>query len=89
MPSSDEILSRKNILVEDDRTGTSRETLQRALGYGRSVSDVARSELWAFSWPGSIDARGILERLARETNLLLNPNKHFMEMANTMFFFVL
>ena len=31
MPSDDEILSRKHILVEDDRTGTSFETLRRAL----------------------------------------------------------
>ncbi|MDJ0816404.1 MAG: glycogen/starch/alpha-glucan phosphorylase [Desulfobacterales bacterium] len=31
MPSTDEILSRKHVLVEDDRTGTSHETLRRAL----------------------------------------------------------
>jgi len=31
MSPSDEILSRKNILVEDDRTGGSRETLRRAV----------------------------------------------------------
>ena len=31
MPLADEILSRKHVLVEDDRTGTSHETLRRAL----------------------------------------------------------
>ncbi len=31
MASNDKVISRKNILVEDDRTGTSLETLRRAV----------------------------------------------------------
>ncbi len=60
---------------------TAREALQRALGYGRVVREVARSEVVAFRWEGNAEARAQLERLARETGLLLNPNKHRMEIA--------
>jgi hypothetical protein len=31
MASNDKVISRKHILVEDDRTGTSLETLRRAV----------------------------------------------------------
>jgi len=61
---------------------TARETLQRALGLGKQVRDVARSEVFAFTWEG--EARGAvaaLEGLARDTNLVLNPNKHHRELV--------
>lgn len=67
--------------VNDPTALTAHETLQRALGYGRTVAGVSRSEVWGFRWPETIDAAPVLERLARETNLLLNPNKHRMEIA--------
>ncbi len=67
--------------VNDPTALTTHETLQRALGYGRTVAGVGRSEVWGFRWGESVEAAPILERLARETNLLLNPNKHRMEIA--------
>jgi hypothetical protein len=66
--------------VADPTALTARETLQRALGFGRVVADVARSEILAFHWPGG-DPRATLDRLAVETNLLVNPNKHRWEIA--------
>ncbi len=67
--------------VGDPTALTARETLQRALAYGRKVEEVARSEVWCFRWDAESDARGVLARLARETNLILNPNKHRLEIA--------
>lgn len=67
--------------VNDPTALTAHETLQRAMGYGRTVAGVGRSEVWSFRWPDAVEAAPILERLARETNLLLNPNKHRMEIA--------
>ncbi len=67
--------------VADAAALTAREALQRALGYGRTVRAVSRSELWAFRWDTPVDAEPLLSRLGRDTNLLLNPNKHHMEIA--------
>jgi hypothetical protein len=67
--------------VNDPTALTAHETLQRALGYGRAVAGVSRSEVWGFRWREAVDPMPVLERLARETNLLLNPNKHRMEIA--------
>lgn len=67
--------------VNDPTALTALETLQRALGYGRGVAGVSRSEVWGFRWLETIDPAPVLERLARETNLLQNPNKHRMEIA--------
>jgi hypothetical protein len=66
--------------VADPTALTARETLQRALGFGRVVEEVARSEILAFHWPNG-DPRTALDRLAVETNLLVNPNKHRWEIA--------
>lgn len=65
--------------VADPTALTARETLQRALGYGRMVRDVGRSEIWSFRWEASVDAHPLLARLARDTNLFANPNKYHME----------
>jgi len=67
--------------VADATALTARETLQRALGYGRAVTEVDRSEIWAFRWREEPRAAHVLERLARETNLFHNPNKHRYEIA--------
>lgn len=67
--------------VADATALTARETLQRALGYGRTVKDVARSEIWSFRWREGGNGPEVLERLARETNLFQNPNKHRYEIA--------
>ena len=67
--------------VADPTALTARETLQRALGYGRLLRNVGRSEIWAFRWEEAVEARTILSRLARETNLFANPNKHHLEIA--------
>src|SRR5262249_53893374 len=45
------------------------------------LRDIERSEVFAFRWDETVPARGMLERLAKETNLLQNPNKHFFEIA--------
>jgi hypothetical protein len=65
--------------VADATALTACEALQRALGYGRAVRSVRRSDLWAFRWSAPVEAAEVLGRLARETNLLLNPNKHHLE----------
>jgi len=72
---------RRWLKVGDPTALTARETLQRALAYGRTVEEVSRSELWCFRWDDEPAPRDVLERLARDTNLILNPNKHRMEIA--------
>ncbi len=67
--------------VTDPTALTARETLQRALGYGRHLRAAARSQIWAFRWDEAVDARELLGRLAVDTNLLLNPNKHLYRIA--------
>jgi len=67
--------------VADATALTARETLQRSMGYGRTVQDVARSEIWAFRWRDRSRPAEVLERLALETNLFHNPNKHRYEIA--------
>jgi len=71
---------RRWLKVADPTAITALEALQRALGYGRAIRGVSRSEVIAFSWgDGASEGTKDLERLARETNLVFNPNKHFME----------
>lgn len=65
--------------VNDPTALTATTTLQRALAYGRVVRSAARSRIWSFSWEGTVDARSALKRLVEETNLIRNPNKHFLE----------
>jgi phosphoribosylformylglycinamidine (FGAM) synthase PurS component len=67
--------------VMDATALTARETMQRSLGYGRRVRNVARSEVLAFRWEENVDAPGMLGKLAENTNLLQNPNKHRYEIA--------
>ncbi len=74
-------LVRRWLKVMDPTALTARETLQRALAYGRAIQDVQRSELFSFTWENERDARKILMGLANSTNLLQNPNKHFFEIA--------
>jgi hypothetical protein len=73
---------RRWLKVADPTAVTARETLQRALGRGREVEEVQRSEVIALGWAGSPPgAREAVTELARSTNLLLNPNKHFHVIA--------
>jgi phosphoribosylformylglycinamidine (FGAM) synthase PurS component len=72
---------RRWLKVVDPTALTTRETLRSGLGFGPVVIDVARSDVLAFRWGAVADARGILERLALDTNLLQNPNKHQWELA--------
>ena len=65
--------------VADPTALTTRETLQRGLGLGRAVEEVHRSELFALRWAARVEAVSQVMRLAAETNLLVNPNKHFLE----------
>ena len=69
--------------VADATAVTARETLQRALGLGKRVRGVARSEVFSFGWNGVLPAApAALETLARDTNLILNPNKHHRELVH-------
>ncbi len=67
--------------VADPTAYTALDALRRALGYGDRVRGLIRSEIWClgFSQASAEAARGTVERLARETNLLVNPNKHAWE----------
>jgi hypothetical protein len=76
------VVLRRWLKVADPTALTARETLQRGLGLGRAVEDVNRSELVLLRWDGSREPRDAVDRvrrLASGTNLLLNPNKHFLE----------
>jgi len=73
---------RRWLKVADPTALTARETLQRALGMGRAVEAVDRSELFALRWPGPVEAVAHVSRLAAKTNLLVNPNKHFLEVRS-------
>jgi len=74
-------VARRWLKVVDPTALTARETLRHALGFGNQVKAIARSEVFAFGWEETVAPREILERLARETNLLQNPNKHHLEIA--------
>jgi len=70
---------RRWLKVADPTALTAREALQRGLGLGRAVEEVHRSELFALRWAGAVDAVPMVRQLAANTNLLVNPNKHFLE----------
>jgi phosphoribosylformylglycinamidine (FGAM) synthase PurS component len=72
---------RRWLKVPDPTALTARDTLQRLLGFEDVLRDLERSEVFAFRWEDAVPARAVLERLARQTNLLQNPNKHFFEIA--------
>jgi len=77
-----EAVVRRWLKVADATAMTTRETLQRALSYGRTVRDLTRSEIVAFQSPASQESlEDGLAVLSRETNMILNPNKHFMQIA--------
>ena len=72
---------RRWLKVPDPTALTARDTLQRLLGFAGVLRNVERSEVFAFRWEDAVPARAMLDRLARDTNLLQNPNKHFFEIA--------
>jgi len=73
---------RRWLKVADPTAITARETLQRALQFGRRVEDVERSELFCVVWDTPQQgAEAMLEGLAVETTLISNPNKHRVEVA--------
>jgi hypothetical protein len=72
---------RRWLKVPDPTALTAKDTLQRLLGYAAVLENVERSEVLAFCWGDAVPARALLERLARETNMLQNPNKHHFEIA--------
>lgn len=67
--------------VADPTALTAREALRAMRVPGGRIEDVARSWIWTFAWSEPAEARPLLERLARETNLLVNPNKHAWTIA--------
>ena len=72
---------RRWLKVPDPTALTARHALQHLLGYKTSLEDLARAELLVFRWDDAVNARALLSRLARETNLLQNPNKHEFEIV--------
>ena len=72
---------RRWLKVPDPTALTAKDTLVRVLGFQGVLEDLERSEVLAFRWESAVAARRLLERLARETNLLQNPNKHHFEIA--------
>jgi hypothetical protein len=74
-------MARLAILVESrgvDLTAiTAFETLKSRLGYSRSLSGLARSDLWAV-WCEATGARldDLGRRLVEGTSVFVNPNKH-------------
>jgi phosphoribosylformylglycinamidine (FGAM) synthase PurS component len=72
---------RRWLKVPDPTALTAKDTLQRLLGFAGILENIERSEVFVFRWDDAVPARAILERLARETNLFQNPNKHFFEIS--------
>src|SRR5262245_37632149 len=72
---------RRWLKVPDPTALTAKDTLRRWLGFADVLKDIERSDVFVFLWEDTAAARTILERLARDTNLLQNPNKHFFEIA--------
>ena len=72
---------RRWLKVPDPTALTARHALQHLLGYKVSLEDLGRAELLVFRWDDGVNARALLSRLARETNLLQNPNKHEFEIV--------
>jgi phosphoribosylformylglycinamidine (FGAM) synthase PurS component len=75
---------RRWLKVPDPTALTAKDTLQRLLGFQGVLADLERSEVLAFRWDRTeepVAARPLLERLACDTNLLQNPNKHHFEIA--------
>ena len=67
--------------VADLTALSAEDAVRRVLGFGDTVRGLYRSEVWAFEFLEGADGPQTLERLARETNLLVNPNKHAHEIA--------
>lgn len=54
---------------------TARRTLVEKMGAGDRVLALHREDLWAIEHAPSVDARGLVERLLRETTILVNTSK--------------
>ena len=75
-------LLRRWLKVADATAITAQRALQRDLAYSKKVSAVYRSEVLSLEWEADApEAEERVRSLAEETNLMLNPNKHFMELA--------
>lgn len=64
--------------IPDVTAATTRQALQRRLGYGEALQDLRRADWWRLELTaGSGDEALALGReLAERTNLFVNPNKH-------------
>ena len=75
-------LVRRWLKTADATAITAHRALQRDLGYGKKVARVYRSEVFSLEWEDDQPAaQERVRALVLDTNLMLNPNKHFMELV--------
>lgn len=66
-----------SLKVPDNEARSALEALTVKMGLAGEVADLTREELWVFEFDETVDEpRGVVEQLARETNVFVNPNKH-------------
>jgi len=72
-----DVLLATRVKASDPTARTALATLRDRLGLADRVGSLVREEIFLFEVaPAPAAARDLVEGLARETNLFLNPNKH-------------
>jgi hypothetical protein len=60
---------------------TAEETIRKRVPGGEALARLDRADLWEFDYEDGDEFRGALEKLVRESNLFVNPNKHVFRFA--------
>ncbi|MDZ4803441.1 MAG: hypothetical protein SGI90_01095 [Candidatus Eisenbacteria bacterium] len=72
-----DVLLTTRLTVSDPTALTALSTLRDRMGFGDRIRGLSREEVFLFSMePSTPNARDLVEQLARQTNLFMNPNKH-------------
>lgn len=75
-------LLRRWLKVADATAITAQKALQRDLAYAKRITQVWRSEVLSLEWEeAKPQAPEAVRDLVLNTNLILNPNKHFQELV--------
>jgi hypothetical protein len=61
---------------------TAEETIRKRLPGGEKLRRLDRADLWEFDFDDGEGFRAALEKLVRDSNLFVNPNKHVFRFAD-------
>ncbi len=80
-------MSRKLDLLVSLRTRdlaalTAEETIRKRIPGGEKLARLDRADFWEFTFDGREGFREAMEKLVRESNLFVNPNKHAYRFAD-------